>query len=112
MTPAMFRKLALALPDAEERQHHGHPDFRVSGKIFATLGYPDAKWAMVSLTPDQQRDFVRRDPSAFTSVKGVWGRRGATSVRLASAKADVLREALEAAWENRAAKKLAAEYFG
>ena len=54
MTPDSFRKLALTLPEALEVGHMGHPDFRVGGKIFATLGYPDARWAMVKLTPEQQ----------------------------------------------------------
>ena len=45
MTAAEFRRLALSLPEAEEREHMHHPDFRVGGKIFATLGYPDKSWA-------------------------------------------------------------------
>ena len=54
MTPAGFRKLALALDGASEGAHGGHADFRSGGKVFATLGYPDETWAMVKLTPDQQ----------------------------------------------------------
>ncbi len=60
-----------------------HPDFRVrGGKIFATLAYPDKKWGMVKLTPEQQEEFVRAEPEVFEPVKGGWGRGGATSVRL------------------------------
>lgn len=59
MTPDQFRKLALRFPEAAESAHMAHPDFRVRGKIFATLGYPDDRHGMVKLTPDQQADFLR-----------------------------------------------------
>ena len=64
----------------------GHPDFRVAGRIFATLGYPESGWAMVKLTPEQQELFVKSQPAAFAPVKGGWGRGGATNVRLRAAK--------------------------
>jgi hypothetical protein len=102
MTPGDFRKLALSLPDTEERAHQNHPDFRVSGKIFATLGYPDAAWAMVKLYPAQQQAFVAADPKTFVPVKGAWGLRGATSVHLESANKAKVKEALQAAWRNTA----------
>ena len=89
-----------------------HPDFRVAGKIFATLGYPSARWAMVKLMPDQQQDFVRAEPEVFVAVKGAWGRRGATNVRLKAAKKAGLRKALEAAWRNTAPKKVVAKLAG
>jgi hypothetical protein len=100
MTPGDFRKLALSLPEAEERAHQNHPDFRVGGKIFATLGYPDAAWAMVKLYPEQQKAFVAADPKTFVPVKGAWGLRGCTSVHLESAKKEKVMEALYAAWRN------------
>jgi hypothetical protein len=100
MTPGDFRKLALSLPEAEERAHQNHPDFRVGGKIFATLGYPDAAWAMVKLYPEQQKAFVAADPKTFVPVKGAWGLRGCTSVHLESAKKEKVKEALRAAWRN------------
>ena len=78
----------------------GHPDFRVGGKIFATLGYPDGAWAMVKLTPEQQEAFVAADPTAFAPVKGGWGRGGATNVRLRRAKVKAVRTALLTAWRN------------
>lgn len=84
-----------------------HPDFRVRGKIFATLGYPDEKFAVVKLTRDEQRDLVRGDPNVFHPVKGAWGRRGNTSIHLPAAKIDIVREALSAAWRNTAPKRLA-----
>lgn len=75
----------------------GHPDFRIRGRIFATLGYPDEAWGMVKLTPERQRSFVQSDPDAFVPVKGAWGERGATYVRLSRAREDLVREALIAA---------------
>jgi hypothetical protein len=106
MTANDFRKLALGFPEATESAHMDHPDFRVGGKIFATLGYPDNDSAVVKLTPDEQKEFVRRDPNVFQPVKGAWGRRGSTSLHLPAAKIDKVREALEAAWRNTAPKKL------
>ena len=106
MTANDFRKLALALPETEERQHMDHPDFRVAGKIFATLGYPDKTHAMVKLSPEDQHYFSKDHPDAFTPVKGAWGRRGATSVLLKAAKKDALAKALQAAWRNTAPKRL------
>jgi len=107
MTPDSFRRLAQAMPEAVEVGHMGHPDFRVGGKIFATLGYPDGEWAMVKLTPEQQEAFVAADPVAFTPVKGGWGRGGATNVRLRKAKVASVRTALIAAWRNVAPARLA-----
>jgi hypothetical protein len=112
MTAAEFRRLALSFPETAESAHMEHPDFRVGGKIFATLGYPTAGWAMVKLMPDQQRDFVRAEPDVFVAVKGGWGRRGATNVRLKAAKKAALRKALEAAWRNIAPKRIVAEFDG
>jgi hypothetical protein len=102
-----FRRIALALPEAEERAHMAHPDFRVRGKIFATLGYPDDGWGMVKLNPEQQHDFVRGSPGIFVPVKGSWGRRGCTSVRLEAADAAAVRRAMATAWRNIAPKALA-----
>lgn len=102
-----FRRLALTMPEAREEGHMGHPDFRVGGKIFATLGYPDERWAMVKLTPEQQEAFVAAEPAAFAPVKGGWGRQGATSVLLGEAKLAALRTALMAAWRNVAPARLA-----
>ncbi|HTV15271.1 MAG TPA: MmcQ/YjbR family DNA-binding protein [Acidobacteriaceae bacterium] len=102
MTPDDFRKLALSLPDAEERAHQNHPDFRVSGKIFATLGYPDEGSAMVKLYPAQQQAYVAADPKTFTPVKGAWGAKGCTTVHLDSANQARVAEALHAAWRNTA----------
>jgi hypothetical protein len=69
MTAADFRTLALELPEAAQSAHMGHADFRVRGKIFATLA-PDESWGMVKLDPEQQRLFVRTEPAVFQPIKG------------------------------------------
>lgn len=104
MTAAEFRRLALNLPDTIEAAHMGHPDFRVSGKIFATLGYPRGGFGVVMLTPEQQELFVRAEPKTFTPVPGGWGRQGSTRVLLRTAKKSAVREALKVAWTNRAGR--------
>jgi hypothetical protein len=106
MTVGGFRRLALSMPEAAEGSHMGHADFRVRGKIFATLGYPDGGWGMVKLSPEQQEAFVSAEPGVFVPVKGGWGRGGATSVRLRGAKTRSLRVALAAAWRNVAPRQL------
>jgi hypothetical protein len=105
VTADAFRKLALDLPDAIEAEHMGHPDFRVGGKIFATIG-PDGTWGMVKLTPEQQTKFVRTSPKVFQPVNGTWGRRGATKVILKAATKTVVTPALVAAWTNTAPQDL------
>jgi hypothetical protein len=99
MTPKDFRKLALSLPETEEREHMNHPDFRVAGKIFATMGYPDKTRAMVKVTPVEQGMLVEAEPEVFSPVKGKWGLKGCTSVNLKAAKKVILRRALAAAWQ-------------
>ncbi len=106
MTAKDFRRIALALPETAEHSHMNHPDFRVAGKIFATLGYPDKTRGMVKLSPEEQHYFSKDHPDAFVPLKGVWGRRGATSVLLKAAKKDALAKAIEAAWRNTAPKRL------
>ena len=103
MTANRFRRLALALGGVVERAHFNHPDFRVGGRIFATLGYPDKDWGMVSLTPEQQHTCVRAQPDTFVVGKGKWGEQGSTGVRLATADEEVLGEALTLAWQNAVA---------
>jgi hypothetical protein len=100
MTPAKFLSLILSLPGSSESAHMGHPDFRLEGRVFATLGYPDEKHGMVKLTPPKQRKFLMRAPDVFSPCSGVWGRRGATSIHLPLAKVGLLRAALDDAWRN------------
>jgi len=80
----------------------GHPDFRVGGKIFATLGYPDGHFGTLMLSPEDQSVLVRQYPKAFAPAAGAWGRSGSTSVQLRHAPARAVRLAIEAAWERRA----------
>ena len=87
-----------------ESAHHGHPDFRVTGRIFATLGYPDRDWGMVNLTPDQQQSFVGDFPETFVPAKGAWGKQGSTTVRLDSVDGEALGHAITLAWQNAEAK--------
>jgi hypothetical protein len=102
MNVAEYRKIALRLPGTEERAHMNHPDFRVGGKIFATLGYPKPGWAMIKLTPEQQAEFLEENPGSFLAVKGKWGVQGCTNVLLENAKEATVERALKAAWLNHA----------
>jgi hypothetical protein len=111
MTAEDFRKLALGLPEAVEDQHMGHPDFRIRGKIFATIG-PGGEWGMVKLSPEQQAAFVRDEPEAFQTSQGAWGRGGATKVCFENARPSIVRPALLAAWRNTAPKSLLREHDG
>ena len=106
MTPNEFRELALSFPEAIESAHMHHPDFRIAGKIFATLGYPNENSATVKLSPDEQEEFVRSCSGVFTTAKGAWGRQGSTIVHLPAATIDIVRKALTAAWRNTAPKRL------
>ncbi len=109
MTANEFRSLALSFPEATEQAHMGHPDFRVGGKIFATLG-PGEELGMVKLPADQQASFVAADPEVFQPASGAWGRGGATIVRLCAAKEQSVRQALIAAWRRTAPKRLVQQH--
>ena len=104
MTAADFRRIALSLEGAEEGSHMGAPDFRVGGRIFATLAHEAQGYGNLMLTPEQQADFVRELPDVFLPVHGGWGRMGATHIRLAKANEDVLAGALRTAWKLRVEK--------
>ena len=97
MTARDFRRIALGMKGAIESAHMGHPDFRISGRIFATL-HADNKFGMVKLTPEQQQSFLRDYPSVFAPESGAWGRQGCTAVRLDVVDEEVLGEALTLAW--------------
>jgi hypothetical protein len=109
VTPATFRRLALALLEANEGSHMGHPDFRVRKKIFASLGVPDRDWGTVKLTPAQQEVLLAAEPAAFNPAAGAWGRRGWTQVKLSAIDATTLGSALGMAWRNTAPKTLVAQ---
>lgn len=76
----------------------GHPDFRVGGRIFATLASADRGYGNLMLTPDEQAAFVEELPHVFVPIAGGWGRMGMTHIRLARASEDILRGALRTAW--------------
>jgi hypothetical protein len=110
MTPNEFRKLALSLPETAESAHMNHPDFRVAGKIFATLGYPNTERGMVKVTPVEQEMLVRGEPLVFSPETGAWGRQGCTRVNLKAAKKTSIRHALAAAWRLAAPENVAQEF--
>ena len=104
MNAADFRRIALSLEGAEESSHMGAPDFRVGGRIFATLAAESQGYGNLMLTPDQQAAFVAERPDVFVPVSGGWGRNGATHVRLSAANEDLLAGALHTAWRLRLEK--------
>ena len=106
MTAADFRRIALSLPEAVEGAHFGNADFRVGGKIFATLALEKEGFGTLLLTPEQQAGMVEDAPDLFSPVPGGWGRQGATRVRLAKVPPGILEAALRTAWRKRAPKRL------
>ena len=101
MTPADFKRIALGLEGAEEGSHMGAVDFRVGGRIFATLASQAQGYWNLMLTPEQQSAFVDELPDVFLPIAGGWGRMGATHIVLANANEDVLHGALQTAWRLR-----------
>ena len=104
MNASDFRRIALSLEGAEESSHMGQPDFRVGGRIFATLAAEKQGYGNLMLTPVQQAEFVAELPEVFVPIAGGWGRNGATHIRLAAANEDVLVGALRTAWKLRIEK--------
>jgi|SRR5579871_4350080 hypothetical protein len=104
MTINDFRRIALSFEGAEESSHMGAPDFRVGGRIFATLASAKQGYGNLMLTPEQQKDFVQEMPEVFLPIAGGWGRNGATHIRLSAASEDVLTGALQTAWKLRVEK--------
>jgi len=99
-----FRRIALSLEGAEEGSHMGNPDFRVGGRIFATLAHQKLGYGNLMLTPEQQAAFVEELADVFLPIHGGWGRMGATHIRLAKASEEVLAGALRTAWQLRVTK--------
>jgi hypothetical protein len=104
MTPDDFRRIALSLEGAEEGSHMGSPDFRVGGRIFATLAAQAHGYGNLLLTPEQQAMFVAEAPEVFIPVHGGWGRNGATHLKLVVAHEDLVYGALQTAWKLRIEK--------
>jgi hypothetical protein len=106
VTAADFRRIALSLPEAVEGSHFGAADFRVGGRIFATLALESEGYGVLLLTPQQQAGMVEDEPRIFSPVPKGWGRMGATRVLLAKVPRDILEAALRTAWRRRAPKRL------
>ncbi|MGO8932851.1 MAG: MmcQ/YjbR family DNA-binding protein [Terracidiphilus sp.] len=104
MTAKDFRRIALSLEGAEEGSHMGAVDFRVAGRIFATLASVKEGYGNLKLTPEIQAEFLRERPDLFLPIHGGWGRMGMTHIRLAIADEDSLRGALHSAWKLRVEK--------
>lgn len=104
MNAADFRRIALSLEGAEEGSHMGSADFRVGGRIFATLASQQQGYGNLMLTPQQQAEFVEEQPAIFVPIAGGWGRMGATHIRLAATNEDMLAGALRTAWRLRIEK--------
>ena len=104
MNAADFRRIALSFEGAEESSHMGAPDFRVGGRIFATLASESQGYGNLMLTPEHQAAFVEEQPEIFLPIRGGWGRMGMTHIRLAEADEDVLTGALRTAWKLRVEK--------
>lgn len=101
MDVADFRRIALSLEGVEESSHMGSPDFRVGGRIFATLASQSQGYGNLKLTPELQAAFVAEQPNIFVPIAGGWGRTGMTHIRLSEANEDVLAGALRTAWKLR-----------
>jgi hypothetical protein len=104
MTVADFRRIALSFEGAEEGSHMGAADFRVGGRIFATLASQDLGYGNLMLTPEMQAMFVAEQPQVFLPAHGGWGRMGITHIVLAGANEDLLTGALHSAWKLRVEK--------
>ena len=104
MTAADFRRIALSLEGAEEGSHMGTADFRVGGRIFATLASQDKGYGNLMINPEMQAEFIAGDPEVFLPIAGGWGRMGMTHIRLATTNEDMLAGALLAAWKLRVQK--------
>ncbi len=104
MEIADFRRLALSLEGAEEGSHMGSADFRVGGRIFATLAAQAQGYGNLMITPEMQAEFVESEPEVFLAIPCGWGRNGATHIVLAKANEDLLAGALRAAWKLRKEK--------
>ena len=102
---ALFRRLALALPQAVEGSHMDHPDFRLDNQIFATLSGQEKGCGVLKLTLEQQRAFIIDQPQIFSPVQGGWGRMGMTYIQLDQADESIMAGGLKTAYQNLHAKQ-------
>jgi hypothetical protein len=103
MTAGDFRRIALSMRNATEGSHFGNADFRVGGRIFATLSLESEGYGVLLLTTEQQEGMVADAPEIFSPVPGGWGRQGFTRLQLENATQDILESALRVAWQQRVA---------
>jgi hypothetical protein len=101
MTAKDFRRIALSLEGVKQGSHMGSPDFRVGGRIFATLASRKQGYGNLKLTPEMQSSFVEEQPEIFVPIAGGWGDKGMTHIVLSKADEDLLTGALRAAWKLR-----------
>jgi hypothetical protein len=101
LTVADFKRIALSFEGAVEGAHMGAVDFRIGGRIFATLAHGDKGYGNLMFTPKEQAAFIEEWPAVFLPVHGGWGRGGATHVRLGMVTEEVLTGALGVAWKLR-----------
>ena len=106
MNAADFRRIALSMPEAAEGSHFGNADFRVGGKIFATLSLEKEGYGVLLLSPEEQAGMVEDESKIFSPVPGGWGRKGSTRVRLAKVPTDILEAAMRMAWRRKAPRRL------
>jgi hypothetical protein len=99
-----FRQMALSFDGAEEGSHMGAPDFRVGGRIFATLAMQHQGFGNLMLSPELQRSLVAEAPGVFLPISGGWGRMGCTHIRLADASPQQMLKGLQLAWSLRVEK--------
>jgi hypothetical protein len=104
MTSSDFRRIALSFDGAEEGSHMGAADFRVDGRIFATLASVKEGYGNLMMDIEQQAAFIAERPDLFLPVHGGWGRMGITHIRLAESDEDTLTGALHTAWKLRVEK--------
>jgi hypothetical protein len=105
MTEDDIRRLALALPEAVEADHHGIPSFRVAGKIFCTVN-PELSRMMVKLDLEDQHNLAEAHPGVIEAVPGYWGRKGSTFVAYERADAALIATLLQMSFANVAPKRL------
>jgi hypothetical protein len=101
MNASDFRRIALSLEGVEESSHMGSPDFRVGGRIFATLASQAEGYGNLMLSPELQTVFVQERPEIFRPIPGGWGKMGSTHILLSKADEDTLTGALRTAWKLR-----------
>ena len=109
MTPKKFRQLALSLPETSESECVSDPNFRVQGKVFASL-FPKEGWGVIKLAPELQAELLKQEPDVFAACKGAWGRNGATIVFLEHAEEGSVFRALISAWRKNARTSLTEDF--